>query len=113
MVAAPGVRPVTSPVEETDAMVGDALAHAIARPASVAPVGLRAAALSCTGAPPTIVAACGGVMATEATAVRTDAAALADFPSMVAVTDAMPSVIAVTAPPLETVTTDAFDVVQL
>src|SRR5439155_21910404 len=108
-VTAPAAAPVTSPAEETVAVAGALDAHVIVRPESTVPAASFALATSCTLAP-TNTSAEAGLITTEATGMfATVTAADAFFPSLVAVSVAVPAATPVARPLDETVATDGFE----
>src|SRR5205807_1063801 len=109
IVTAPAAVPVTSPVEEMVAVAGALDAHVIVRPESTVPAASFGVAASWTLAP-TSTSAVAGLITTEATGMfPTVTAADAFFPSLVAVSVAVPAATPVARALDDTVATDGFE----
>jgi hypothetical protein len=103
MTALPGETPVTTPVLDTVANVGELLDQNTARPTSDCPPTFRAIAVSCV-VPPTRMLAVDGLISTAATGSgATVIVAWPVAPSLVAVIVAVPVATAVNMPCAETV----------
>src|SRR6059058_3980231 len=104
IVADPATSPVTSPLPFTLATAAALLAHVTTRPDSAFPLASFGVAASCT-VPPTATLADAGVTVTDATTAFTVTAADPVFPSLAAVTVAVPALTPVTRPVADTVAT--------
>src|SRR5438876_3293474 len=103
IVAAPAATPVTSPLPFTVATAGAVLAHVTTRPASAFPPESLVVAVSCTVCPTATLGA-SGLPATGATGTMvTVTVAVPFFPSLVAVSVAVPAATPVTRPLADTV----------
>src|SRR5947209_14107317 len=113
IVAEPAALPVTSPLALTVAIVVLLLAHVTTRPDSGVPLPSFGVATSCT-VPLTGTLAVAGATSTDATATSvTVIAAVPLFPSLVAVSVAVPTACAVTSPLALTVATAWLSLAQV
>src|SRR5438876_10018872 len=104
-VAEPAATPVTKPLAETLATAGALLAQVTTRPVSTLPPESLVVAVSCTVCPTATLGAA-GLTATEATGTMvTVTVAVPFFPSLVAVSVAVPAATPVTRPLADTVAT--------
>lgn len=108
MIAVPAFSPLMSPDDETPATVGALLDH-VTVVLSFAPLGSRTVAVACSVCP-TVTLALGAVTVTLATVgAVTTSVALDVMPSTVPEMDTVPAPTAVTAPRLDTVAIEVFE----
>jgi hypothetical protein len=112
IVAEPIATPVTSPAPFTVALLGSDVDQTMARPVSTLPSAASVEAVSCRDMPAAMVAA-GGAIVTVASGCTTVICVDPVFPSLVAVTVAVPTATAVATPPAVIVTFEVSDELQM